>query len=326
MSPLRQFLAKYPGRLILLYHSLWDPKAPSAATTNPARSLDAEVFEQQIEWLNEFAEFVSLDDLLRNPNPDRWKVAVTFDDGYRNNLDVGLPILKKYRVPMTWFVSTHFVLNPTVLPWWDLLDRAAVHLDGNLCLEEIGGGIVRLGTPNAQDQLYERLRHLFLDHDPRAETFRHELEARLNEAGDSLDNGIVSQAGLQNAVQSPWITVGGHTVHHVNMKAVSEERLVNEVRTGRRQLQEWTGQSVDWFAYPYGGENHRSFQAQQIVRQLGFKGAVTTDRGYVSDAPNRYELPRLTPPINGNTVAFRGAVSSMNLLGWLRQLKRRLLK
>jgi peptidoglycan/xylan/chitin deacetylase (PgdA/CDA1 family) len=324
MNPLYSLLTLFPRRLILLYHSLWDPSTVSAEATNPARSLGAHTFDQQLRWLNSFADFVSLEELLRQPDSRRWKVAITFDDGYRNNLEVGLPILKKYQAPMTWFVSTHFVLNPKTLPWWDLLDRAAMRLDGSLSMSEVGGGPVTLGTEEARGQLYERTQHLFFRHAPGAESLRDRLETRLANAGCSLDNGIVSKAELKEAAQSPWVTIGGHTVHHVNMSTVPAETLADEVQTGRRQLQDWTGQPVNWFAYPYGGSAHRAPGAEEIVRQAGFDGAVTTERGYVADAPDRYTLPRFTPPINGNTIAFKAGVAGMHTFGRLHQMKRRL--
>ena len=75
-----------------------------------------------MEWLRERIHILTLrelDDRLQAGAP--WKepaALVTFDDGYRDNFEEAVPILKELNVPATFFIPTEFVESPK-LPWWD---------------------------------------------------------------------------------------------------------------------------------------------------------------------------------------------------------------
>lgn len=64
-------------------------------------------FEQQLEWLARTKRVIRLDETL-NHAPRR-AIAITFDDGFRDNLTVALPLLEKFDLPMTLFVVAGFV-------------------------------------------------------------------------------------------------------------------------------------------------------------------------------------------------------------------------
>lgn len=74
---------------------------PGDIDISPAR------FEQQLEWLARTKRVVTLDETLFHL-PSR-AIAITFDDGYRDNLTVALPLLEKFNLPMTLFVVAGFV-------------------------------------------------------------------------------------------------------------------------------------------------------------------------------------------------------------------------
>ena len=69
--------------------------------------ISAERFEQQLKWLARTGKVVSLEATLNHTRRDA--IAITFDDGYRDNLTVALPMLEKFGLPMTLFVVAGFV-------------------------------------------------------------------------------------------------------------------------------------------------------------------------------------------------------------------------
>ena len=88
---------------VLVYHSISSPATPMPGDIDiaPAR------FEQQLQWLARSGRVVPLRKTLNRAPAGA--IAITFDDGYRDNLTVALPLLEKYNLPMTLFVVAGFV-------------------------------------------------------------------------------------------------------------------------------------------------------------------------------------------------------------------------
>jgi peptidoglycan/xylan/chitin deacetylase (PgdA/CDA1 family) len=101
---------------VLVYHSISSPPEPmpSGMDISPAR------FEQQLLWLSRWATVVPLVETL-SLKAKRGQIAITFDDGFRDNLTVALPLLEKYNVPMTLFVSAGFLDQDEYLTEEELL-------------------------------------------------------------------------------------------------------------------------------------------------------------------------------------------------------------
>lgn len=89
---------------ILVYHTISSPAEalPGDIDISPER------FERQLEWLSRWRKVVRLYQTLRSPAGSRF-VAITFDDGFRDNLTVALPLLEKFDLPMTLFITAGFV-------------------------------------------------------------------------------------------------------------------------------------------------------------------------------------------------------------------------
>lgn len=89
---------------VLVYHTISTPAEPLPGDID----ISPERFEQQLRWLERWRGVARLSETLRLPESDRL-TAITFDDGYRDNLTVALPLLEKYQLPMTLFVSAGLV-------------------------------------------------------------------------------------------------------------------------------------------------------------------------------------------------------------------------
>jgi peptidoglycan/xylan/chitin deacetylase (PgdA/CDA1 family) len=89
---------------VLVYHSISSPPEPLPADAD----ISPERFEQQLRWLSRRRQVVTLDATLRS-STSRSSVAITFDDGYRDNLTVALPLLERFQMPMTLFVVAGFL-------------------------------------------------------------------------------------------------------------------------------------------------------------------------------------------------------------------------
>jgi peptidoglycan/xylan/chitin deacetylase (PgdA/CDA1 family) len=89
---------------VLVYHSISSPVEPMEADAD----ISPERFKRQLRWLSRWRRVVPLDETLR-VGASRRLVAITFDDGYRDNLTVALPMLEKFQLPMTLFVAAGFL-------------------------------------------------------------------------------------------------------------------------------------------------------------------------------------------------------------------------
>lgn len=105
---LRPLALRSAGRtLVLNYHSV----RPSQLFFN---STSTKVFEQHLEWLAAHCEVVDFQDVCASAT-DKPRVAIVFDDGFRDNLDYALPLLQKYGLKATFFVSTGFLQRDSVI-------------------------------------------------------------------------------------------------------------------------------------------------------------------------------------------------------------------
>ncbi len=89
---------------VLVYHSISSPAKAMLGDID----ISPERFERQLQWISRWRKVVRLPETLRSPESNRL-VAITFDDGFRDNLTVALPILEKFNLPMTLFVTAGFV-------------------------------------------------------------------------------------------------------------------------------------------------------------------------------------------------------------------------
>ena len=101
--------------VIVSYHQIAEPELdPWGMRVSAAR------FSEHMRALRQVADPVPLIDLLATPPGSQPRVAVTFDDGYFDNLSVALPILRRFDVPATVFVATGYIGKSHF--WWDVLE------------------------------------------------------------------------------------------------------------------------------------------------------------------------------------------------------------
>jgi peptidoglycan/xylan/chitin deacetylase (PgdA/CDA1 family) len=108
--------------------------------------------------------------------------------------------------------------------------------------------------------------------------------------------GFMSQDMVRKAAESGYVTIGSHTVHHADLRYLSQEERDSELRDSRALLQTWSGQPVNSFAYPYGYLNAK---VEQDVAAAGYLIAFRTGAGADHTSSTRYELRRIQ--INENT-------------------------
>jgi peptidoglycan/xylan/chitin deacetylase (PgdA/CDA1 family) len=311
---------RLPGRrpraVVLVYHRVGERRL------DPWRLMvDPEIFAGQMETLARDWSPLSLAELVegfgRRRLPER-AVAVTFDDGYADNLEVAAPVLLEYGIPATLFVATDLI-DSGGPPWWDELASLLLEpaeLPPTLMLSSGNGNQwsipsvaadeprVAVSTQPWEATLGTRLRAFYevwlalreLDAPTRVEA----LEEIAEWANASRPSGrvLLTWEQLQEFAALPGFELGAHTLTHPALPGCSPEDTRAEIARGADRVRARSGVEVDQFAYPFGTWSRR---VARLVAELGFRAAYTTDGNAISWSSSPHALPRV--PAEGHAPA-----------------------
>ena len=311
---------RLPGRrpqaVVLVYHRIGERRLDPWHLM-----IDPETFAGQMETLARDWSPISLADLVEGCQkrrlPER-AVAVTFDDGYADNLEVAAPILLEYAIPATLFVATDLIDSGGPL-WWDELATLLLEparLPATLTLSSGKGNRWTIppvgaderrsaanGLPPWEAEPGTRLHAFYevwlalraLDAPTR--------EAALDEIADWADTPrtsgrvLLTWEQLREFAALPDLGLGAHTLGHPHLPSCSPEEARAEIAGGADRLRGRLGVQVDQFAYPFGAW---SLSVARLVEDLGFRAAYTTHGSAISWRSSPHALPRV--PAEGHAV------------------------
>lgn len=299
-------LRRSPQPVIMMYHRVASP-----ALDPWEMAVAAGLFEDQIATLARRRSVMQMDEFaarhMRGDLP-RDAVAVTFDDGYVDNVGTALPVLVKHGVPATFFVPTGYVGRAREF-WWDELARLVLLHPTTARWElramgrqlELGDDdqLAEPGTWRGWDaprtsrqrvfrELWESLRLLPLD----------ETEAALAEVARQSAAPAASAADypattreIVEAGASGLVTIAGHTRTHRPLASIAIDEAHREMDIGRQEAERLSGRRIGGLAYPYGDCNAAVAAA---ARDAGYSWACTTREAVVRRRDDPMRLPRVT--------------------------------
>ncbi|RMG48968.1 MAG: hypothetical protein D6718_00635 [Acidobacteria bacterium] len=284
-----------PARaLVLRYHSV-APAAEAAGYLDPGLSIPPERFAEHVRLLAERFEVIGLDELLNRASTaprGRPAVVVTFDDGYRDNHDHALPILKAAGLSATFYVTTGPLAHRRGL-WISEVWRCVPRLpEGRLELP----GIPPLRVPAAGARRGVR-RRLTRELSALGAADRERALAVLAEAaglarGEGLGTSFMTPEQVL-ALRDAGMTVGAHTRSHPHLDRLPADRLEEEVAGSRADLEAVLDEPVVHFAYPNpGGGGRNAGRARRAVASAGFRTAVTSRCFPIRPGQDPLLLPR----------------------------------
>lgn len=265
-------------------------------------------------------EFLSLDDVLERLNSGMHRsrprfVALTFDDGYADNLLNALPVLERYEVPFTVYVTTQMITREVYF-WWRGLQKIFIEHD-EVDIEPTGRrfNCQLLGQKvAAYRETKGWIRRDVMARAPLLKTTFAKYGISLT---DLLDNDALSEEQVRQLAAHPLATIGGHTTSHPELAKVPEEDARREITENRAYLQNVTGAAVDHFAYPFGGRAACDAREERLVSEIGFRSATTTRTGNIfpEHRSRPFALPRIYFSGNREYLSFMAMQ-----MGGLRQL------
>jgi peptidoglycan/xylan/chitin deacetylase (PgdA/CDA1 family) len=259
-------------------------------------------FVQQLEVLKTSRQPVPLPEVVSGNVPSG-AAAVTFDDGYHDNLERAAPALADARVPATLFVATGAVAEGAGF-WWDELERllrtAPEDVEPSLTLELAGQRReFRVGSERER-RIARRHLHAWLQPMPPEEIGSALSALRgwagLSEGGTPELDRTMKPDELRAFASIPALTVGAHTRSHRSLRHADHATQDAEIAGSRADIARWLGTEPTCFSYPFGvpGADFDDGVAAR-VRAAGFSLAVTTTPGAVQRA-DRFKLPRRVVP------------------------------
>jgi peptidoglycan/xylan/chitin deacetylase (PgdA/CDA1 family) len=299
--------------VILMYHQVCERKNdPWELAVCPKH------FQAQLEYLKENFNVVPMADLAGGIERHAMKksVALTFDDGFKDNYSNAAPVLDWLEIPATFYVSTTAVRDQK-LYWWDALQYMIFHsrilprdfemvINGetmqfnfhsdhvltNRLMNQIRAWNYNLPIPNERIALYMLLWHAIklLSY-----THQHEVLARICDWAGCKDfsypDGMtMTVSEMQMLSQHPLFSIGAHSVHHAMLSHQNAVDQAYEVKESKRQIETWLRKSINGFAYPYGNYNAVT---QQLLKESGFLYAVSTEPKPVTWRDDPFALPRI---------------------------------
>ncbi|SDZ76944.1 polysaccharide deacetylase family protein [Nitrosospira multiformis] len=276
---------------ILIYHRVLPCQDPLFPEESHARS-----FDQQMEQLAACFRVISLGEAirgLRNGTLPPRAACVTFDDGYADNAEIALPILKKRGIPATFFVATGFLdggrmFNDTVIE----LIRGAP--GSTVDLDSLGLGRFPIGTVSERRQTIHQLlgKLKYLPSALRQST----VEAMSASIPVMLPDNLMMTSEQVRMMHNAGMEIGGHTASHPILAKMESRAACADIATGKEMLEGIIRAPVRFFAYP-NGKPGRDYLPDHVrmVKKLGFDAAVSTAHGAARKGSDLHQLPRFTP-------------------------------
>lgn len=313
--------------LILTFHHVRPWANRDAFAPNRLLEITPEFLDETIGELRRAGfDIIALDDVPARLADDAAAApfaVLTFDDGYRDVVEHGLPVLRRHGVPWTFYISTDFADGRGCV-WWTLLEEAIRRLDR--VAVPLGAQTVSLPAGSAAEKAaaFDRVYWLL----------RAGPEERLREAVASLAAAAdVDGASLVQRLCLGWtelkalarseadLTIGAHTLSHPMLAKHDVEVVRREILESRTRLESELGRPVRHFAYPVGDPGSAGPREFAIARDAGFATAVTTRPGHLfaEHRDHLTALPRVS--VNGqfqSRAALRALLSGVPFLAWNR--------
>jgi peptidoglycan/xylan/chitin deacetylase (PgdA/CDA1 family) len=224
-------------------------------------------------------------------------VVLTFDDGYRDNVEHALPVLEKHGAPFAMFVTAGFA-DRTARLWWVELEEAVRRLD-----RVVLDGALEFSTRSAAEKqrafaiLYRTLRS---GPEERLLAVCAHLCARAGvEPSDIPADLCLDWSNIKQLSAHPLATIGVHTLTHPMLAKHSEAFVRQELTESRARIERAVGKPARHLAYPVGDPTSAGPRDFLIAQELGFASAVTTRPGmiFAEHAAHTTALPRVS--VNG---------------------------
>ena len=279
---------------VLIYHRVNPDRDAFFSAMTP------ELFDAQMGYLARNCHVLSLSEIVKRVNHGLgvhpFTMAITFDDGYRDNYIYAMPILKKYGLPATLFAATAFIGSGRVM-WNDQLAWAIKRTTCKAHEFQVGKRNLQLGFRTVSEKKSSLVAVLEgLKRVPECEKAP-AVGALKRALGCEDEDGTVEMLNwseLREMVREGW-EIGSPTVNHCILSRISEEAAARELRESKLSLERELSLPVKLFAYPNGKAMDFNGTVKRLIQETGYQAAVTTIDGLNGAGLDFLEIQRGDP-------------------------------
>jgi peptidoglycan/xylan/chitin deacetylase (PgdA/CDA1 family) len=257
-------------------------------------------YTKQLEYLRKNYDVISLEEVAKRISCGRSVrrcAAITFDDGFRDNYHRAYPLLKKFQVPATIFLTPDYIEKGEA-PWFVKFRHYFMNTSKNRLELELGGQIASfsLRDPSEKRNASDKLMG-YLQACPNEERLAILKDLPSLLAVDSARElqGLMLTWDQIREMSKNGIHFGAHTMTHPVLSQIGPEIMRYEIGASKEIIAEKIDRPINTFAYPFGRKDHYPPNAPKLLKELGFTCAVTTIPGTNSLNTHIYELKRSFP-------------------------------
>ncbi|HHX68252.1 MAG TPA: polysaccharide deacetylase family protein, partial [Gallicola sp.] len=289
---------------VLFYHGVDNRVNPAVE----AEIFDINEFENQIEYLVKHYEIISIEDFEQrfiNSSFTNREVVLTFDDGYANNLYIVDPILSKYKLPYTVFISTEHIatgqffptsvnriitkgagLNKVEIPSQNLSFSLTTEEEINNAVSQISKLLKSLPIKEVRDITNDLIKNV-----SRVQWL--ELMEKYKSVRPMNWDEVLELSSKEG------VTIGSHCMWHICCHAnQSEYDLKNQIEESKIQIEQKINKQCKYFAYPNG--DYTSY-SNEIVKKNYYMGFSTEKKKISGTKNNISTIPRIGVVCNLNS-------------------------
>lgn len=261
----------WQGILTLNYHRIGDPTATPLDRDVFSASQDG--FAAQVAFLKREFDVITPHQLPDALATGRGRyVMITFDDGYRDNFELALPVLRAHGVPATFFICTGYIDEPR-LPWWDeiaLMIRSSTKRPVHMA--QWFDAPLPASDPDRDDAIRAALRRYKSLPAGKTGSFLRDLAIATGFDRASAPSGeeLWMTWQMVRGLRDAGMTIGAHTIRHQLLSRLSSAEQAAEIAGSRDRIAEQIGSYPRAFAYPVGSREAFGKETKSHLRDHGF--------------------------------------------------------
>ena len=286
----KKFYTNARGSRIMIYHGICQKKH---TRFNPI-FLRLKTFESHLKFYKKYFNVVSLDDYYQQRfSNNRFNICLTFDDGFANNYKYVLPLLEKYQLPATFFITAIRAEGYDIL-WNDFLGILSKYGPQKITYKNEAyykGRFSRYISQKTGISLVEQLRSAGFDEKDEMMKLLYPLVPFKKHKADEDYWLQMTQQQIKELSASPYVTIGAHGFYHNDLARIDCSSAKEELLLSKRYLEGLIQKPVNSVAFPYGCYTPEVIAA---AKELGYTQLLAMDFNFEQDKNDAAMRERFT--------------------------------